>query len=284
MKNRFQSRLYEILEPGAYSAASDMVFDRAILALIVINVVAVILESFGDVATGFVQPLRITEAVSVIIFTVEYGGRIYVSPIKYPAERTGKAVLRYLLSSMALIDLAAILPFYLPLVMSIDLRFLRILRLARLLRVLKLSRYTDALNLIARVLKRKANQLIVTLFVTSLLLLLSASAMYYVETETQPEAFPNIIAAFWWAVATLTTVGYGDVYPITAMGRVLAGTTALLGIGIVALPTGIISAGFLEEIERKDETGRRKSISRSSSKTKQRRRQAVLRRARRRHS
>jgi voltage-gated potassium channel len=152
---------------------------------------------------------------------------------------------------MALIDLAAILPFYLPMFVIIDLRFLRILRLTRLLRILKINRYTESLDMIKVVLYQKKEELSVTMFITFLLLLLSSSIMYYVETDVQPDAFPNIIAAFWWGVATLTTVGYGDVYPITVIGKILSGIIALLGIGLVALPTGIISSGFMDQMSQK---------------------------------
>jgi voltage-gated potassium channel len=151
---------------------------------------------------------------------------------------------------MALIDLFAILPFYLPMVIVIDLRFLRILRLARILRIFKIQRYNNSLSLISSVIDNRKEELIVTLFITFLLLLLASSIMYFVETNSQPESFPNIIASFWWAIATLTTVGYGDVYPVTVIGKILSGIIALLGIGIVALPTGIISSGFIEEMNK----------------------------------
>jgi voltage-gated potassium channel len=134
---------------------------------------------------------------------------------------------------------------------AVDLRFLRILRLTRILRILKIQRYSSSLKMIGKVLKSKKDDLLVTIFVTSLLLLLASAIMYYIEADDQPEAFPNIIAAFWWAIATLTTVGYGDVYPVTAIGKVLSGIIALLGIGIVALPTGIISSGFMDAMEKK---------------------------------
>ncbi len=157
---------------------------------------------------------------------------------------------------MALIDLAAILPFYLPMIINLDLRFLRILRLTRIFRILKINRYTESLEMIKVVLYKKKEELGVTTFVTFLLLLFSSSLMYYIETEAQPEAFPNIIASFWWGVATLTTVGYGDVYPITVIGKILSGIIALLGIGLVALPTGIISSGFMDEMNQKRKSER----------------------------
>ena len=179
----------------------------------------------------------------------EYLARLLTASHRYPARHAFAASITFAVTPMALIDLAAILPFYLPFFIAADLRFLRILRLTRVLRVLKINRYSRALSIIGTVLRRKASELLVTVFVTLLLLLLSSSIMYYLESDAQPGAFPNIIASLWWAVATLTTVGYGDVFPVTGWGRVVAGVIALLGIGLVALPTGIVSAGFLEEIQ-----------------------------------
>lgn len=148
-----------------------------------------------------------------------------------------------------MIDLFAILPFYLPMLIKMDLRFLRALRLTRFLRILKVNRYNDSLNLIWTVIKEKKSELVVTGFVTFLILLLASFTMYYIEGEKQPDQFPNILATFWWAIATLTTVGYGDVYPITGLGKLISGLIAILGIGLVALPTGLISAGFMSKIE-----------------------------------
>jgi len=160
-------------------------------------------------------------------------------------------VIRYVFSFMAVVDLFAILPFYLPAILPVDLRFLRILRVARILRVLKIHRYTESLQMIGRVLRQRGRDLLVTVFITFLLLLVASSVMYYLETDAQPDQFPNIVASFWWAIATLTTVGYGDVYPVTVGGKIISGIIALLGIGVVALPTGIISSGFLDELENK---------------------------------
>ena len=140
-------------------------------------------------------------------------------------------------------------------IIKIDLRFLRTLRLIRILRILKINRYTKSLNLIVCVLKDKKSELAVTGFIMLLLLIFASFVMYNIEGEKQPDAFPNILAAFWWAVATLTTVGYGDIYPITGLGKFISGLIALMGIGLVALPTGIIGSGFMDRLksDKKDE-------------------------------
>jgi voltage-gated potassium channel len=156
-----------------------------------------------------------------------------------------------------LVDLLAIIPFYLPFLIKTDLRFLRILRLTRFFRILKINRYNNALNLIWSVIKEKKAELAMTGFVTLLILIIASFLMYYIEGSAQPDKFPNIIACFWWAIATLTTVGYGDVYPITGFGKFVSGFIAVLGIGLFALPAGIVSSGFMERIGKKKEDMKR---------------------------
>ena len=158
--------------------------------------------------------------------------------------------MRFLVSPVGLIDLLAIVPFYLPLLIPVDLRVVRILRLVRFLRLLKLTRYTRSVTAIAAVVRERRHELMVAVFLTSLLLMVASTLMYYMESKVQPDAFPNIIASLWWAVATLTTIGYGDVFPVTGLGRLLSGIIAVLGIGLVALPTAIISSGFVEALAR----------------------------------
>ena len=154
---------------------------------------------------------------------------------------------------MALIDLMAILPFYLPFIAA-DMRYLRMVRLFRLFRlfrVFKLGRYIDALQTIVQVIRLSASRLIMSLALCAFVMLFSAIVMYTVEKPVQPEQFPNVVSSLWWAICTLTTVGYGDVYPVTGVGRFFAAFISLVGIGIIAIPTGIIAAGFSEVISGK---------------------------------
>lgn len=248
-----RNRIFSIIEPATKNDILSKIFDHSILVLISINVISIIVESFASISLRYEKVLDLIEIVSIVIFSVEYGLRIITSDLLYHENNKVKAVLKYIKSPMALIDLLAIIPFYLPMFITIDLRILRILRLTRLFRIFKVNRYTKSLKLIARVLQRKKEELIITLFVTFIMLLLSSSIMFILETDKQPENFPNIVASFWWAIATLTTVGYGDVYPITVLGKILSGIIALLGIGLVALPTGIISSGFIEELSHKND-------------------------------
>lgn len=222
-------------------------FDYCLLALILINVLAVVIASVREIGSEYSSLFWGIELVSVLLFTIEYLIRVW-SCVELPGfAHPVWGRIRYLLTPLALIDLLAILPFYLSL-MTADMRMLRILRIFRLLRVFKFARYSKTLRILTQVLVKTRVQIVVILIVMSVLLLLSASFMYAVEEEAQPETFSSIPAAMWWAIATLTTVGYGDVYPVTSLGKVLASLIAIFGIGMFALPTGVLGAAFLEEI------------------------------------
>lgn len=243
-----RERIFKILEKAEAGDIPSHFFDNAIIVLIGLNIAAIILESFNALCTSYQKYFDWFEVFSISVFSVEYVLRIITSDFKYPDKKRFTALVMFVFSFMAIVDLIAIIPFYLPMIFRVDLRFLKILRLTRLVRIIKIHRYTESIDMIITVGRKKKEELLVTIFITFLLLLLASSIMYHVENNDQPQAFPNIIATFWWAVATLTTVGYGDVYPVTVMGKILSGIIALLGIGLVALPTGIISSGFMEEI------------------------------------
>lgn len=221
-------------------------FIKFIYALIILNIVALILESYDQLNTKYGTFFYYFEVFSVTIFTIEYLIRIWVSD-KTKENKTER--LNYAFSALGIIDLIAILPFYLPFIFPFDLRIIRILHLFRLLRIFKLVRYSKSLKTIKYILKETKSELSITVFVTFVLMILSSTLMYYIEHDDQPEQFASIGDAFWWSIATLTTVGYGDVYPVTGLGKLLSGIIALIGIGFVALPTGIISSAFIEKIQ-----------------------------------
>lgn len=172
--------------------------------------------------------------------------------------------LRWARSPLALIDLLAILPFYLPF-LGVDARFLRILWLLRILRLVKLQRYFRSLMLFGRVWKTRRHEILMTTVLMFFILLIASSLMYYAERADQPEAFGSIPHAMWWAIATLTTVGYGDVTPITGLGRIMAAVVAVVGIALFALPTGILGSGFVDELEREKERKRRQAQQREAA-------------------
>lgn len=240
-------RVYNIIRDDDKNDTISNIFDGVIITLIIINVVVVIAETFR-LSETLQQIFNIIEIISVAIFTVEYVLRVYTADLLHEDIKPFKARIKYIFSFMAVIDLLAILPFYLPFIIPIDLRVLRTLRIIRLFRIFKVNRYTSALTSIADVFKKKKSQLLSSIFIVFLLMIIAAVIMFNVENAAQPETFDNAFSALWWAVATLTTVGYGDIYPITVLGKILSAIIAILGIGLVAVPTGIISAGFMEQI------------------------------------
>ncbi len=247
---KLRRRLYHILEVAAPGGSFSRFVDTFLMALIITNVIAAIVGTVPAIATRFGRPLAIFELFSVGLFTIEYLLRLWVivEDDRYAAPLLGR--LKYIISPMALVDLAAILPFYLPLQGRVDLRFVRILRLFRIFRLLKMVRYSNALKLFGEVIRMKKAELLLALWMVVVILIFVSSLMYVVEHDAQPVAFGSIPAAMWWGIISLTTVGYGDVYPITALGQVLGGVIALLGVGLIAIPTGILASGFVEVIRR----------------------------------
>jgi len=239
-----RSRLNQVLsgQPTDRLTRATSVF---LIALILLNVLAVMLESVESVRLQYAPWLSAFETFSVCIFTVEYLLRLWscTSQPEYASPISGR--IRYATTPLALIDLLAILPALLTWV-GIDLRVLRLLRLARMLRLAKLGRYSKALQLMGNAARLKREELVLSLAAMLFMLILAASLMYMAEHEQQPEAFSSIPATMWWAAATLTTVGYGDIYPISAIGKVLGTVIAVLGIGLFALPAGIIASAFIE--------------------------------------
>ncbi len=247
-----RQRMWEIVEAAKAGDTASRTFDIAILSLIFLNVIAVIIGSIQSVQERWGVFLNAFEVVSVAVFTVEYLARLWSCTADPRFGSTIRGPIRHAFRAMSIIDLLAILPFYLPF-LGIDLRSLRVLRLLRILRVAKAGRYYSSLNLIKHVFQNKKEELILTSALMGLLLVVSSSVLYYCENAVQPDAFSSIPATMWWAVATLTTVGYGDMYPITLLGKLCASIIAVLGIGMFALPTGILGAGFVEAIQKHKE-------------------------------
>ncbi|MBR6028172.1 MAG: ion transporter [Clostridia bacterium] len=247
MKTKLQGireRVFEIVSKAESGDRASRVFDWTIMALIALSVLAIILESFAGLYAKYRTVFMVFERITVTVFAIEYLLRIWTADLLYPEAKHPR--LKYFFSPMALIDLLAILPFFLPFV-SADLRFLRmirLLRLTRLLRVFKLGRYLEAFQTILRVIRSAGPKLLMSSVICFFIMLLSAIVMYTAENSVQPEQFPNVISALWWAICTLTTVGYGDVYPVTDIGKLFASFISFFGIGIIAIPTGIIAAEF----------------------------------------
>lgn len=251
-KMTLKQRIFDIIQVAEPDDKISKIFDITLISFILLNVCVVIADTF-DVNEKTKMVFNVIEYVSVIIFTIEYILRVWTADLLYPNKRKVIAKLKYIFSFLAIIDLLAIMPFYLPFIISIDLRVLRMLRIIRLFRIFKINRYTDALTNIFTVFKVKKHELLSSIFVVLLLMVVAAVLMFNIENSAQPQVFKNAFDALWWALATLTTVGYGDIYPITTLGKILSAVIALLGIGLVAVPTGIISAGFVESITNEKE-------------------------------
>lgn len=242
-------KFFRLLEPSKNKSDLNYYFDLFIITLIILNVLAIILASDQIIGSRYKTLFSNFEIFSVIIFSIEYLLRLWTIVEKKAYHDPIKGRIKFIFSPMAIVDLFAILPFYLPF-LGIDLRFLRILRIFRIFRLLKMARYSNAFSMIKRVLKDKKEELLVTLLFIIIILVIISTLMFYIERDAQPEVFGSIPKSLWWGVVTLTTVGYGDIYPITPFGKILGGIITLLGIGLIALPSGILASGYTEQIHK----------------------------------
>jgi len=244
-----RERTYDVLEKAAHPDDTvSKVADIVLLVLIVSNIAAVTLETVHAIYARFGTFFEAFDQFSVAVFSIEYVLRIWActSDPRYSDGWRGR--LRYARSPTAIIDLLAVLPSYFPAVW-LDARAIRTFRLFRLLRLMKVERYTRSAQTLMHVMTTKKEELYTAIFAQLVLISVASSLMYYVEHDAQPEAFSSIPAAMWWGMVTLTTVGYGDMFPITPLGKVLGIVIAVLGIGMFALPAGILSSGFVEAIQ-----------------------------------
>ncbi len=244
-------RLYLILSPDERGGIIERIFEAILILTIIVNIVAIVLDSMPDVHKQYEQLFNNFEIYSLIFFTVEYIARIYsiVEDPRFAEPLKGRV--RYALTPIAIVDLLALLPFYLRF-LTLDLRFLRIFRLMALFRMFKIARYLHALNIFRRVLRDRKEQLVLSFIFVLFVLVVISFVMFYVENEAQPDKFSSIPATMWWGIATLTTVGYGDIVPITGWGKFLGGLFAIAGVGLLALPAGILSSGFFEMLHQKN--------------------------------
>ncbi len=255
-------RVYEILESSNPNDILSKIDDWGVSLLIVLDVGAFILETSKNPFLDFHFFWVDIEVVSVSCFTLLYILQLWscTADSRYHHPLLGR--FRYAMTPLVIIDLMAILPFYLMMVFP-GVRLVEATELLRLLRLLKLIRYSESLQTILRVIGAKKDELIMTFFTVFILLIFASSVMFFAEREAQPEEFPSIPAAMWWSVVTLTTVGYGDVYPITPIGKLFGAALAFVGIGLFALPAGIIASGFSSEVQRRKEQENNPSLETS---------------------
>ncbi len=244
----FRRRLYAFLDPGDGMGPGERAFNVGLSLLILLNVGATIVGTVPGVAREYGAAIRLFDLLSALIFGLEYAARLYVTPLRPGFGDGPRGYLRYALSPLPVIDLLVIVALLVP--GTTALASLRGLRLLKLLSLLKLGRYSDSLQLIGRVIGQRAGELLTTVLIVVVLVFIAASLLYQVESAAGTKGFESIPQALWWAVVTLTTTGYGDVYPATPLGRVAAGMIMLFGVGLVALPAGMIASGFAEELAR----------------------------------
>ena len=249
-----RKRLWQILEKGNEKDKASVYTDIFLITLIILNIVAVVLETVDSIYYVYKLYFIIFERVSTFIFLIEYIMRVWVSIEQNSSKKKLSKVivrLKYMTTWPAIIDLLAVLSGLLPMIFEIDLRILRALRM---LRLLKFSRYFKVMNLLLGVLKEERQSFLAAMFLLTIAMLIASTGIYIFEKDAQPDKFGSIPEAMWWAVATLTTVGYGDVTPITAMGKIFGALITIIGIGTVALPSGILASGFSDQLKRRKNT------------------------------
>ncbi len=241
-----KKKVFNIIQIGDKSNPLSRIFDIFIAVVICTNILVTFLQTFDELSFLF-PAFHVIEVITILIFCVEYILRIWTADYLYPDKSEFRSRLRFLISFDGIIDLLTILPFFFLSGMVI----FRMLRVARIFHLFRLNARYDSFNVITTVLYEKRNQIISSVFIVLVLMLASSLCMYSVEHDSQPEVFRNAFSGIWWSMSTLLTVGYGDIYPITTLGRIMAICIAYLGVGAVAIPTGIISAGFVEQYQRK---------------------------------
>ena len=262
--SRYKKKVFDIIEIGNKDNLLSVLFDILIVLTIVLNLFVTLADTF-DGMDRFKNILDAVELVTIVIFTIEYILRIWTSEYLYKDKEYSclRSAVAFIFSFYGVIDLLTILPFYLPLIFPTGVVVFRLLRVFRIFRLFKINARYDAFNVITGVLTEKKNQIISSVCLILILMVASSLGMYSLEHEAQPDVFENAFSGMWWSVSALLTVGYGDIYPITTAGKILGIITAFLGVGMVAIPTGIISAGFVEQytrLKRSDEFITDKSI------------------------
>ena len=242
----YKKRVFNILQMGYLKDFWSKAFDVFISVIIILNLFVTLFSTFEE-SIPYANILYRIEFATIIIFTIEYILRLWTSDYLYPYKTRLDAAFSFIFSFFGIVDLLTILPFYLPTSFSSGIVAFRMLRVVRIFHLFKINTYYDSFSVITNVLKEKKNQILSSVFLVLILMVASSMCMYSLEHEAQPEQFKNAFSGIWWSVSTLLTVGYGDIYPITPLGKLMAIVISFLGVGMVAIPTGIISAGFVEQ-------------------------------------
>ena len=243
-------RVSEIIEVGSADDFVSRAYDFTGTAIVIINLIVTVMYTFNRMEAQYGPLLLTIEAFTVAFFAVDYGLRVWTAQFIRPGMPERRAVWKYMTSFTGVVDLLSWLPYYLPIFFPAGAAVFRILRVVRIFRLFQINAYYDSLNVIGEVINSKRQQLFSSVFIILVLMLASSLCMYSLENEAQPEVFSNAFSGIWWSVSTLLTVGYGDIYPITIPGKIMGIFISFLGVGMVAIPTGIISAGFVDQYSR----------------------------------
>ena len=245
-----RKRLFEIVEVGYSLDFVSRMYDLLNVLAIVLNLVASILYTFDEIRDRYATIILAVEGITVAFFLIDYLLRVFTATFLYPDEKESKAILKYMFSFMGIVDLLSFLPYCLPVFFPAGNIAFRMIRIIRIFRLFRINAYHDSLSVITSVIVERGQQLVASVFIIVVLMLASSLCMYSLEHEAQPEVFSNAFSGIWWATSTLLTVGYGDIYPITTLGKLFGILISFLGVGMVAIPTGIISAGFVNQYSR----------------------------------
>ena len=247
---RLQHRLFRMVSIGTVTDPLSLGYDIFSSLALIVNLTAAFMMTYDHLAQTYSTGLTLVLEVTTAFFGVDYVLRLLTAECLYPNVGKGRAMGKYVISGAGLIDLLSFLPAYLPVMFPGGATAFRMFRVARILRRFRINRYYDSLNVISQVLVRKRQQLLSSFFIILVLMMASSLCLYSVEHDAQPEVFRNAFSGIWWSASTLLTIGYGDIYPITTLGKTFGILIAFLGVGMVAIPTGIISAGFVEQYQR----------------------------------
>ncbi len=242
-----RKRIFEIIEVGTDFDYVSRTYDMVVAGAIIVNLAASVLYTYEE-ARAYCGSLLVTlEAITVALFAIDFVLRLWTARFLYPQVSEKRAIKKYLCSFTGLVDLLSFLPYYLPIFFPSGTVAFRMIRIVRIFRLFRINAYYDSLNVITEVIRGKRQQLFSSVFIILVLMLSSSLCMYSLEHDAQPEVFKNAFSGIWWAASTLLTVGYGDIYPVTTLGKLFGIFITFLGVGMVAIPTGIISAGFVDQ-------------------------------------
>ena len=248
VRRQYKKRIFDIIQIGTQVDVPSTLFDIFIVLMIVLSITVTVLQTFEQMEP-YKELLNRVEFFTIIVFIIEYVLRVYTSDLLYPGKTKGRALLAFVFSFYGMVDLLTIFSYFSVLYSNGIVTF-RMIRAVRILRLFKVNKSFDAFNVVSDVLKEKKNQIISSIFIVAMLMLAASLCMYGFEHDMQPNKFNNAFSGVWWAMSTVLTVGYGDIYPVTIGGRIAAIVIALLGVCAVAIPTGVISAGFVDYYSR----------------------------------